>query len=98
MSMYIGNRNLSDDWEELFELREFYGSEWTVFTRDTDPNGRYLSVKLLSNQYIEKKANYWMSWDKQKNKLTSRGFDLKLLKDNRPELHVVLLRNLKTFS
>lgn len=98
MAMYKGNRDLSDDWEELFELREFYGSEWSVFTRDTDPNGRYLAVKLLANDYVENKANYWLSWDKHKDRLTSRGSDSKLLKDNRPELHDVLIRNLKIWA
>jgi hypothetical protein len=97
MAMYKGNRDLSDDWEELFELREMYGSEWSVFTRDTDPNGRYLAIKLFANDYVESKANYWLSWDKQRNRLTSRGLDAKLLKDNRPELHGVLIRNLESF-
>lgn len=98
MAMYKGNRDLSDDWEELFELREMYGSEWSVFSRDTDPTGRYLSVKLLANEYVENKANYWLSWDKQRKRLTSRGLDAKLLKDNRPELHQFVIRNLEALA
>jgi hypothetical protein len=95
MAMYKGNRDLSDEWEELFELREMYGSEWSVFARDTDPTGRYLSVKLLADDYVENKANYWMSWDKQRKRLTSRGLDAKLLKDNRPELYKFVVKNLE---
>ena len=95
MAMYKGNRNLSDDWEELFEIREMYGSEWSVFARDADPDGRYLGVKLLADDYVENKANYWLSWDKQRRRLTSRGLDAKLLKDNRPELYKFVIKNLE---
>ncbi len=98
MAMYKGNRNLSDDWEELFEIRELYDSKWSVFARDTDPTGRYLSVKLLADDYVENKANYWMSWDKQRKRLTSRGLDAKLLKDNRPELYKFVIKNLEYFA
>jgi len=98
MGMFRGNRDLSSEWDELFELREMYGSEWSVFARDTDPSGRYLSIKLLSNDYVQNKANYWLSWDKSKNRLTSRGLDAKLLKDNRPELHCFLIKNLESFA
>lgn len=90
--------NPPDGWDELFETREFYGSEWRVFTRDTDQNGRYLSVKLAANDYVDNKANYWLSWDKHKNRLTSRGMDSKLLKDNRPDLHAVLIKNLNAWA
>ena len=41
---YKGNAIVSDDWEQLFDLRELYGSEWSVFVRDNDPAGRYLAV------------------------------------------------------
>lgn len=98
MAMYKGNRDLSDEWEELFVLREMYGAEWSVFSRDTDPECRYLSVKLLADGYVENKANYWLSWDKQRKRLTSRGLDAKLLKDNRPELHQFVVRNLENFA
>lgn len=98
MAMYKGNRDLSNDWEELFELREIYGAEWSVFSRDTDPGGRYLGLKLLANGYVENKANYWLSWDRKRNRLTSRGLDAKLLKDNRPELFQFVIRNLESLA
>jgi len=96
--MYKGNRELPEGWEELFELNDLYGSKWSLFKIDTDPNGRYLSVKLLSNDYVDNKANYWMSWDKKNNRLTSRGLDAKLLKDNRLELYKVTVKNLINYS
>ena len=95
MGMYIGNRNLQEGWEETFFIKEMYGSNWFVFIRDNDPEGRYLSVKLLSEDYVENKANYWLSWDTKRSRLTSRGADAKLLKDNRPELHKTLFDKLK---
>ncbi|MFM2208849.1 MAG: hypothetical protein RIQ96_492, partial [Pseudomonadota bacterium] len=45
--------------------------------------------------YVENKANYWLSWDKQRKRLTSRGLDAKLLKDNRPELYKFVVKNLE---
>jgi hypothetical protein len=89
---------MADGWTEAFELREMYGSEWVVYTRNTDPKNRYISVKVAATQRVESKANYWLSWDKQRNRLTSRGLDAKLLKDNRPELHSFLMRNLESFA
>lgn len=98
MKTYEGNHDLGEGWKEEFELREIYDSQWIVYTKDTDPNGRYLSVKIAASGRVQHKANYWLFWDKQKNKLGSRGFDYKLLKHNRPELHDILARNLQTFA
>ena len=95
---YKGTAIVSDDWEQLFDLREMYGSEWSVFVRDNDPAGRYLAVKLLAKGFVESKANYWLSWDKRGQRLTSRGADARLLRNHRPELHGFLVRNLEAWA
>jgi len=94
MTMYQGNEP-DETWDELMELREFYGSGWKIFIRDTDPSGRYVAVKLCSIDKVENKGNYWMFWDKEQEKLKSRAVDAKLLRINRPELYQVVINNLQ---
>jgi hypothetical protein len=91
---YRGNHEMADGWTEAFELREMYGSEWVVYTRNTDPQNRYISVKVAATQRVESKANYWLFWDKEKSHLGSRGADSKLLK-LRPELFNFVKSNLE---
>lgn len=98
MPMYQGNKNMTDDWDEFFGSKEMYGSRWIAFRRDTDPCGRYLAIKVLADGHVENKANYWLSWDKKRSRLTSRGIDSKLLKDNRPELYSAIIKNLVASS
>lgn len=99
MATHKGNAPVGNGWNEFFGLRGMYGAnEWLVFGQDTDPTGRYLNIKLFSDCRVENKANYWMSWDKQKNRLLSRGLDAKLLKENRPDLYKLVVKNLESFS
>lgn len=92
---YKGNHEMAEGWEEAFELREMYGSEWIVYTRDTDQKSRYISVKVAATQRVENKANYWLYWDREKSKLASRGTDSQLLKTNRPDLFNFVKTNLE---
>lgn len=92
---YQGNHDMGEGWSEAFQLRELYGSEWIVYTRDTDPLGRYISVKAAATQRVENKANYWLYWDNEKNQLASRGADSQFLKNNRPDLFRFIRANLE---
>lgn len=98
MAKYAGNPNLPEGWEEVAKTREIDGVEWFVFMRDNDPEGRYLAVKVCADGRVENKANYWLSWDKERNKLTGRGADIKLLKMNRPELFKIVAIQMEYFS
>lgn len=86
---------MGEGWAEEFQLREMYGSEWIVYTRDTDPSNRYISVKVAATQRVENKANYWLYWDREKSKLASRGDDSQLLKNNRPDLFHFIKTNME---
>lgn len=96
MRMCQGNPAPSDQgWSEAFELREMYGSEWKVYVKNNDPNGRYINIKIVSKDRVENKANYWLSWDNDKNRVTSRGMDCKLLMEKRPDLFAFVKRNME---
>lgn len=95
MRSYIGNIPEGDGWDELVEFREFYGSKWKVYVCDNDPAGKFLSIKLISNDYVDNKANYWFSWNVKENKICGRNKDHLLLKANRPELYQAALNILK---
>ena len=92
--MYLGNEP-DERWDEMVALKAFYGTEWKIFVRDSDSDGRYVSVKLCAVGMAENKANYWLFWDREVKKLKSRSMDLKLLKVNRPELYNVVMVNLE---
>jgi hypothetical protein len=97
MKMYKGNEP-DESWEEIVELREFYGSAWKLFVRHTDTTGQYVSVKLCATGQVEHKANYWLSWDTEKKKISSRFMvDAKLLKNNRLDLYNVVVVNLEAW-
>jgi hypothetical protein len=97
MKSYQGNEP-DESWEEIVELRECYGSTWKVFVRHTDTTGRYVSVKLCATGRVEHKANYWLAWDTEKKKMSSRFMvDANLLKTNRPELYKMMVINLESW-
>lgn len=98
MPKYAGNPTLPDGWEEIAKTKKVDGAEWLVFMRNNDPDGRYLAVKVCADGKVENKANYWISWDKQRNKLTGRGADIKLLKMNRPELYKIVKTQMEYFA
>lgn len=87
--------NVPEGFDAAFELREMYGSEWSVYTRNTDPNGRFLSVKVFANNPVENKANYWLWWDKLGQRLRSMNKDAAIMKSNRPELYKFVRINLE---
>jgi len=60
----------------------------------TDPELRWLAVKVVARGYALNKANYWLSWDRHKNKIISRNQDATLLKKNRRELYDDLVETL----
>jgi hypothetical protein len=91
--MFSGN--VPEGFEEAFELREMYGSEWSVYTRNTDPTGRYLSVKVFANAPVENKANYWLWWDRFGQRLRSRNKDATIMKSKRPDLYKFVRINLE---
>ena len=93
MRRYVGN-DPGDGWKG--ELQIEHGEMlWNIFTRMTDPNQRWLSVKLAAAGYASDKANYWLEWDRIKERLISRNADLKLLQENRNQLHEMLIEALK---
>jgi hypothetical protein len=94
MAKYTGGLDLPDGWDELFALREMYGAEWHVFINNNSKHPRYASIKIAANGRVDNKANYWVSWDKEKQKMLSRGKDAELLKKNRPELYDFAVKNL----
>ena len=87
--------NVPEGFDAAFELREMYGSEWSVYTRNTDPNDRFLSVKVFANNPVENKANYWLWWDKLGQRLRSMNKDAAIMKSNRPELYKFVRINLE---
>jgi hypothetical protein len=97
MKLYQGNEP-DESWEEIVELRECYGSTWKVFVRHSDITGRYVSVKLCAAGRVENKANYWLAWDTENEKISSRFMvDAKLLKTNRLDLYEMLVINLEAW-
>ena len=84
MRFYYGNEP-DRGWRNLisFTVDEV---DWTVYTKMTDPERRWLSVKVAALRGAPTKANYWVSWDRDKKKLGGRTPDAGLLKRNRPEL------------
>lgn len=84
MRIYDGNEP-GRDWKNLITL-ENDGIDWTVYTRMTDPEHRWMSVKVTALRGAPVKANYWVSWDREKNKFGGRTTDAGLLKKNRPAL------------
>ena len=55
-------------------------------------------MKLCAAGRVENKANYWLAWDTEKNKISSRFMvDAKLLKTNRPDLYKMLVINLEAW-
>lgn len=95
MTLYAGNHPEAGEWDLLLISKVFDGAEWFIYYRDNDDNGRYLSVKVVADGYVENKANYWLSWDKDRKRLTSRGADLKVLRDNRRGLYDMVLSALR---
>ena len=95
MAMFKGSsESLNEDWKKVFQTENFYGSTWVVFVRNFDPTNRYLGVKVLSEDYVMGKANYWVTFDKKLDRITSRGTDALLMKSLRPELHDVVKKEL----
>jgi hypothetical protein len=92
---YSGNEPDLSEWELLFIVEKLYNTDWIVFVRDKDDENRYLGLKVIADGFAENKANYWLSWDKNKNRITSKGLDAKLLKDNRPFLYDAVKQKLE---
>jgi hypothetical protein len=93
MKKYTGN--VPEGFELAFELREMYGSEWSAYTKETDPNGRYLSIKVIANTPVEYKANYWFAWDRKGRKIITNSRDAIVMKSNKPDLYKFVRINLE---
>ena len=93
MKKYAGN--VPEGFEEAFELREMYGSEWGVYIKETYSNQRYLSIKVIANTPIEYKANYWFAWDRNGRKIITKSRDAMVMRENRPELYKFVRINLE---
>lgn len=97
MRKWEGNRPIGDGWGLELELIEMYESEWEVYTRDTDENNVYLTVKVVACDPVINKANYWLWFNKNKKTFGSRSDDLKLLKKNRPDLFNAIKKNFDVY-
>jgi hypothetical protein len=92
MKKYVGNEP-GYGWKDSHQLDDGE-MKWSIYTRMTDPELRWLAVKVVACGYAVNKANYWLSWDRHKNKLISRNQDATLLKKNRRELYDDLVETL----
>jgi hypothetical protein len=90
---YAGN-DPGTGWKAELQIED-EGLVWNLFTRMTDPTFRWLSVKLAAVGKAPQKANYWLAWDRNKQRLISRNADLELLCESRNQLHELLIEVLK---
>ena len=96
MSMYKGNvPDTSEGWSHIFRTENMYDSEWLAFVKYNDPEGRYVNVKIVSIEYVENKANYWLRYDKKLKNISNTGRDAVLIKAHRPELYETIKNLLK---
>ena len=87
--MYQGN-DPGSDWE-CVEIFEEEGVEWYLYRKE-GTNDEWQNFKLAAQGRVQRKANYWFSWN---GKRMNNAHDWVTLTTNRPELQRSVVGYLK---
>ena len=81
----------------LFELSEFYGVEWVMYSRGVDPTGVYHALKLVAVGKCPSKANYWLAWHIQQRRIIDNKCCL-IMRAHRPKLFAQVMAYLEMLA
>lgn len=82
----------SEEWKNLgYWVDQENKEEWFVFLKDQQHGNDWVTLKVVANGRVQRKANYWFTRNNQNGKI---GFsrDLAIMADHRPQLYSNVMR------
>ena len=87
MRTYKGNHpDKFSGWMMMLETKDDDNKRWFIWYKRQVDNNEWLTFKIVANEPVDKKANYWFVRNMKNGKL---GYvrDFAIMREHRPKLH-----------